>query len=122
MAFDEKLAARVRTALEGVDAVSERKMFGGLCFLVRGHMACGITGEKQGGEFMVRIGPDAYEAALKRKHAKPMTFTGRPMKSMVYVSAPGYRTAKQLAGWVAMGVEHAQGLPPKKPKANKKRV
>lgn len=122
MAFDEKLATRVRAALDGVPAVSERKMFGGLCFLVRGHMACGITGEAQGGELMVRVGPDAYEAALGRKHAKEMTFTGRAMKGMVYVSAPGYRTAKQLSGWVAMGVEHAQSLPPKKPKAKKKRV
>lgn len=122
MAFDEELASRVRDALDGVDAVSERRMFGGLCFLVRGHMACGITGEKQGGNLMVRVGKDGYEAALAREHASEMTFTGRPMKSMIYVDPAGTRTKKQLAGWVAMGVEHAQSLPPKKPKAKKKRV
>lgn len=114
MAFDEKLAARVRDALEGVPGVEERKMFGGLCFLIRGHMACGITGEAQGGDLMVRVGKDAYEAALARKHAKEMTFTGRAMKGMVYVDPAGFRTKKQLSGWVAMGVEHAKSLPPKK--------
>jgi len=120
VAYDEKLAARVRDALVGVAAVEEKKMFGGLCFLVRGHMACGITGEAQGGELMVRVGKDASEAALAREHAKEMTFTGRSLKGMVYVDPAGVRTAAQLSGWVAMGVEHAESLPPKKPKAKKR--
>ncbi len=119
MAYDEALAARVRTALEGVDAVEERKMFGGLCFLVRGHMACGITGEAQGGKLMVRVGEEAFEAALARPHASVMDFTGRPLKGMVYVERPGIRTAKQLAGWVAMGVSHAESRPPKKPRVKR---
>ncbi|MEQ8456125.1 MAG: TfoX/Sxy family protein [Sandaracinaceae bacterium] len=121
MAHDEQLAARVRRALAGIDAVEERKMFGGLCFMVRGHMACGITGAAQGGELMVRVGKDAYEAALAREHAKEMTFTGRSMRGMIYVDPAGFRSDGQLSGWVAMGVEHAQSLPPKKPRAKKKR-
>lgn len=121
MAYDEKLAARVRRALDGVEAVEERKMFGGLCFLVRGHMACGIMGAAQGGALLVRVGKDGQRAALAREHAEEMTFTGRPMRSMVQVDPAGLRTDGQLSGWVAMGVEHARSLPPKKPKAEKKR-
>ena len=117
MAFDEELAERVRDTFAGRDDLSERKMFGGLAFMVRGHMACGIAN----GELMVRVGKDAYEAALARKHAKEMTFTGRAMKGMIYVDPAGFRTKKQLAGWVAMGVDNAQSLPPKKPKPKKER-
>jgi len=116
MAYDEKFADQIRAALGPVEGLDERKMFGGLCFTVHGHMACGIAK----GELMVRVGKDAYEAALARKHAKEMTFTGRSIKTMVYVEPAGFRTKKQLAGWVAMGVEHAQSLPPKKPKASRK--
>ena len=118
MAYDEKLADRLRGTLEGVASVEEKKMFGGLCFMVRGHMACGIAK----GELMVRVGKDAYEKALTKKHAKEMTFTGKAIKSMIYVDPAGFRTKKQLSGWVAMGVSHAESLPPKKPKPKKKRA
>jgi len=117
MAYDEELADRMRAVLEGTPTLEEKKMFGGLAFMVRGHMACGIAN----GELMVRVGKDAYEAALARKHAKEMTFTGRAMKGMIYVDPAGFRTKKQLAGWVAMGVDNAQSLPPKKPKPKKER-
>jgi TfoX/Sxy family transcriptional regulator of competence genes len=108
MAYDEKLAERVRVALEGRRGVSEKKMFGGLCFLVRGNMACGIVGD----ELMVRVGPDAYEDALARKHAREMDFTGRALKGMVYVAKPGLRSTA-LRGWVDRGFDFAHSLPAK---------
>jgi len=109
MAFDEKLAVRVRGVLKGRRGVSERKMFGGLSFLVRGNMACGIVGD----ELMVRVGPDAHEKALSRTHAREMDFTGRALKGMVYVARPGLRSATALRSWVELGVDHARALPAK---------
>ena len=78
MAYDEKLADRVRDILEGDPGVSERKMFGGLAFMVDGHMACGIAGD----DLMLRLGAEGAEAALQKPHVRPMDFTGRPMKGM----------------------------------------
>lgn len=115
MAYDETLAARVRAALAAQPggAAEEKKMFGGLCFLVGGHMACGIVKD----ELMVRVGPEAYADALARPHAREMDFTGRPLKGMVYVAAPGLHSDADLAAWVAQGAAHARAQPPKKPKA-----
>jgi TfoX/Sxy family transcriptional regulator of competence genes len=79
MAFDEKLGERIRKALGNRKGVGERKMFGGLCFTVNGHMVAGVVGDR----LMLRVGPDQHEAALKLKHAQPMDFTGKPMKGMV---------------------------------------
>ena len=79
MAYAEELADRVRKALAGIDGISERRMFGGLAFMVAGNMCCGIVGE----ELMVRVGPEAYARALSRPHARAMDFTGRPLKGMV---------------------------------------
>ena len=109
MAYDEKLAERVREVLRRRRGISEKKMFGGLAFLVKGHMACGVLGD----DLMVRVGPDGYEAALRRDGARPMDFTGRPMKGMVYVGARGYRRAPSLRAWVEQGVSYARSLPPK---------
>ncbi len=109
MAFDEKLGARIRDLLAGHPDVAERKMFGGLCFLVRGRMCCGIVGS----DLMVRVGPDDHERALARPHARPMDFTGRPMKGMVYVSPAGLRTASALGAWVERGIRCALAMPPK---------
>lgn len=117
MAYDEKLAARMRDVLTGTEGLEEKHMFGGLAFMVGGHMACGIAK----GELMIRVGPEAYDAAIARPHAKEMVFTGKPMKGMIYVEPEGFRTKKQLAGWIAMGVEHVRALPPKKPRAPKKK-
>jgi len=115
MAFDERLAARIREVLAERPSVVEKKMFGGLTFMVAGHMACGVVGA----DLMVRVGPDAHEAALQRKHARAMDFTGRSLKGMVYVGADGLKSKKALAGWVGKGVDFAQALPPKKPKKKK---
>ena len=109
MVYDEKLAERVRVALAERGDVSERKMFGGLCFLVGGNMACGIVKD----ELMVRVGSEGYDAALAAKHARPMDFTGRPMKGMIYVGADGLKTKAGLQKWVGKGAAFAGGLPPK---------
>ena len=109
MAYDEKLAERVREILKRRRGVSEKKMFGGLAFLVNGHMACGV----QGDDLMVRVGPDAYDSALKKAGARPMDFTGRPLKGMVYVSPRGHRRKPSLAAWVEQSLSYARSLPPK---------
>ena len=107
MAYDEKLAERIRTALRRRRGISEKKMFGGVAFLANGNMTCGVVGD----ELMVRVGPDAYAEALSRKHAREMDFTGRPMRGMVYVAKPGTRTARQLESWVERGLAFAKTLP-----------
>ncbi len=108
MAYDEDLAERVRAVIDA--RFDERKMFGGLAFMVGGNMACGIVGD----ELMVRVGTDEYDAALARPHAREMDFTGRSMKGMVYVGAEGLRDKRSLAAWVKRGVEYASSLPAKK--------
>lgn len=109
MAYDEKLAERVRTVLADRADLDERRMFGGLAFMLGGHMACGVLGD----ELMIRLGPDGAERALRAKHTRPMDFTGRPMKGMVYVSADGLRTRRQLERWVGAATEFVATLPPK---------
>lgn len=109
MAFSEKLAERIRQQLNDEPGVVEKKMFGGLAFLVNGNMSCGVVGE----DLMVRVGAEAYEAALAEPDAREMDFTGRPMKGMIYVSADGIRTARRLAFWVQMGLKFARSLPAK---------
>lgn len=107
MSYDERLAERVREVLGPRKRVVEKRMFGGLAFMVRGHMACGIVKD----ELMVRVGPEAHAAALARAGARPMDFTGRPMKGMVYVGASGIRTRAQLERWVALATAYAESLP-----------
>ena len=109
MAYDEALADRIREVLAPVADVSERTMFGGLAFLIAGNMACGIVGQ----DLMLRLGEERADAALDEPHVRPMDFTGRPMKSMVYVAAAGIATRDSLEIWVGRGVGFAAGLPPK---------
>lgn len=115
MAFDEELAERIRASLGGVKGVVEIKMFGGLCWTVRGNMAVGIAKD----ELMVRMSPEDGESALKRKHTRPMDFTGKPMRGFLFVAPEGSRTTKMLQSWVDQGVAFASSLPAKKPKARK---
>lgn len=112
MAYNEKLAERVRSALDEYAEISERKMFGGIAFMRGAHMCVGIVGD----DLMVRVGPDYFAAALARPNVRPMDFTGRPMKGYVFVEPKGYRTAKLLGDWVQRGALFAATLPPKKPK------
>jgi TfoX/Sxy family transcriptional regulator of competence genes len=99
VAYDEKLATRIRAIVGRRSGVSEKQMFGGLAFLVGGNMFCGVVGS----ELMVRVGPDAYEATLARPHARQMDFTGRTMKGLVYVSPEGIASADGLRAWVDQG-------------------
>jgi TfoX/Sxy family transcriptional regulator of competence genes len=109
MAYDEGLADRIRDALAARDDVTERKMFGGLAFMVAGNMCCGVIGS----EAMLRLGEDGADAALDEPHTRPMDFTGRPMKAMVYVGRAGLEDGAALNGWVQRAVAFAESLPPK---------
>jgi TfoX/Sxy family transcriptional regulator of competence genes len=111
MAYDEGLAERIRALLEDRGTVSERRMFGGLAFLVRGHMTVGIVKD----ELMVRVGPESYAQALTEPHTRAMDFTGRPMKGLVFVSPEGLESDAALERWVERGLAHAATLPAKEP-------
>ena len=109
MAFDETLAARVRASLVGHSAIDERRMFGGLAFMLSGNMCCCVT--EHG--LMVRVGPDAYEDALGQPHAGVMDHTGRPMRGWVLVQIAGLASDATLNRWVTQGAEFAASLPAK---------
>jgi len=109
LAYDEQLAERIRTILASVDAVSERRMFGGIAFMVGGNMACGVIGD----ELMVRVGADGHDDARREPHVRVMDFTNRPSRGMVYVGVPAITSDADLERWVSRGVSFAQSLPPK---------
>ncbi len=109
MAYDEKLAQRIGAVVSERDDVTSKKMFGGIAFMLNGNMCCGIVGD----DLMVRVGPDAFEDALSRPGARPMDFTGRPMKGMVYVDADAVSSREQLESWVRQGLDYAGSLPAK---------
>jgi hypothetical protein len=98
MPYDETLAERIRRVLSGPEVV-ERRMFGGLAFLVDGRMCCGVVGQ----DLMARVGADAHEEALRKAHVRPMDFTGKPLKGFVYVGGDGVRTEAALRQWISMG-------------------
>lgn len=108
MAYDEELAERVREELQADPGFSERKMFGGLCFMLHGNMCAGVVGER----LMLRLGEQASQAALRQAHVSPMDFTGKPMRGMVYVDHDGLRGA-DLVRWVDQAATFARNLPPK---------
>ncbi|MSP60403.1 MAG: TfoX family protein [Myxococcales bacterium] len=116
MAYDQKLAARVRVVVAGREEVTEKEMFGGLAFLRGGKMFVGIMKE----ELMVRVGPDRHDEALARPHVRPMDFNGRPMKGYVFVPAGGFRTGPSLAAWVDWAHDFVKTLPAKKPASGKR--
>ena len=109
MAFDPELADRVRKALARRRGVTERKMFGGLAFMLNGHMCCGVLDKR----LVFRLGEAGAAEALKRPHTRLMDFTGKPMKTMVYVEPAGLKTDKSLRDWVDRAVTFAKSLPPK---------
>jgi len=112
MAYDEGLAERIRGLLEDSGKASERRMFGGLAFMIHGHMTLGIVKD----ELMVRVGPDTYPHSLREPHARAMDFTGRPMKGFVFVSPEGLESDADLQRWVERGVRYAASLPTKEPR------
>jgi TfoX/Sxy family transcriptional regulator of competence genes len=110
MAYDEDLANRLRELLADEDAITERKMFGGLAFLLHGNMS--VSASRNGG-LLARIDPGETEAALSRPHVSLMEMGGRTMDGWITVAPEGVRTKRQLAPWVKRGVGYARSLPPK---------
>ncbi|MCF8244942.1 MAG: TfoX/Sxy family protein [Saprospiraceae bacterium] len=115
MAYCEDLAKRISFALNYRTDVVEKKMFGGLAYMINGKMSVGIIKD----ELMVRVIPAQYEAALQLPFAKEMDFTGRVMKGFVQVEKPGFETEEQLQEWLETGIEFAQKAEIKKPKRKK---
>jgi hypothetical protein len=109
VAYDEGLAQRIRKVLAGEVGLTEKKMFGGVGFMVRGNMACGV----HGANLIVRGGPARYQEALAQPHARVFDMTGRPMVGWVEVAPPGVASAAELRGWVSLGVAYAKTLPAK---------
>ena len=108
MAYDERLAERVRAIFVGRSGVSERKMFGGLAFLLDGKMCVGVLND----ELVVRSGGERFAEALKSAHARPMDFTGRAMTGMVYVSSAGVNRGPALRHWTEMAIDAANAATP----------
>ena len=116
MAYDEKLANRVRQALAGRSQVTEKVMFGGLAFMACGHMCCGLVGTK----LMVRVRPDDHDTLLREPNVDPMDFTGKPMRGFLYVNPPGTATYSGLRMWLARALEFAETRPPKAVRSGRK--
>lgn len=112
MAIDEAFVERIRASFAGRPDVEEKRMFGGLAFMVDGHMCCGPLGP----DLMVRVGPEAYEDALALPGARVMDFTGRPMKGFITVGADAIASDAALRAWIDRGLAFVESLPPKKKK------
>jgi TfoX/Sxy family transcriptional regulator of competence genes len=110
MAYDEELANRVRELIAAEDGVVEKRMFGGLAFLIGGNMSVSVSGQ---GGLLLRVDPEETEALLGRPHAEPFVMRGRAMDGWLRVAPEGVGTKRQLAGWVERGVAYARSLPPK---------
>ncbi|MCG8636578.1 MAG: TfoX/Sxy family protein [Desulfobacterales bacterium] len=109
MAYSETLANRVRNLVRDRREIVEKKMFGGICVLIHGNMACGILNE----DLIVRVGPENYRACLDMEHTRVFDTTGRVMKGWVMVGAEGYASDGALSMWVEKGISFALTLPPK---------
>ncbi|HEY7966620.1 MAG TPA: TfoX/Sxy family protein [Solirubrobacteraceae bacterium] len=110
MAYDEDLANRLREVLAGEDAITEKKMFGGLAFLLHGHMTVSASGK---GGMLTRIDPAQTDAALKRPHASLMSMGGRTMEGWIRVAPEGIATKRELTAWVRRSVAYVKTLSPK---------
>ena len=110
MAYDEAVAGRIREALAGTPNVVEKKMFGGVGFLIRGNMAVGVHRES----LLVRVDPAQNDEFLSWPHTRPFDMTGRPMQGWLLVDAAGWQHDDTLAEWIREGVEYALTLPAKK--------
>ena len=109
MAYDEGLAERLREIFADRYDVAEKRMFGGIAFMLHGHMCCGIVNDT----LIARAGPDNYANALQRPHAREMDFTGKAMKGFVYVDPAGFESDADLQNWVALCESFVNSLPPK---------
>ncbi len=109
MAYNEPLAQRIRSLLARRQGMDERKMFGGVAFLLNGNMCCGVHKD----DLIVRVAPEDYDAAVKRPHARVFDLTGKPMKGFILVSSKAYRSDETLKDWVTAGTKCARALPAK---------
>jgi TfoX/Sxy family transcriptional regulator of competence genes len=111
MAYDEGLAERIREIVRSHAGITERKMFGGLAFMARGHMFVGVLDST----LMARVGAEGYAGALARPHVRKMDFTGKPLTGYVYVAPEGFESDEALAYWVKICLAFVASLPPKRP-------
>jgi hypothetical protein len=109
MVYNEVLADRIRKLLKEQKGLGEKEMFGGVTFMLHRKMCCGVVGN----ELVVRVGPGRYQEALNQPHARPMDFTGRPLKGFVFVGLGGYKTDNDLAKWVNQATKFVSSLPVK---------
>lgn len=109
MAYEEGVADRVRREFLKIDGVTEKKMFGGIAFMVHGNMCCGVIDDR----LMVRVGPEAYKASLTKPNVHEMDFTGRPLKGFLYVEPAGFKSVKDLRYWINNAVKYVITLPRK---------
>lgn len=109
MAYDTTLAKRVGELLRHRKRVTQKEMFGGACFLVNGNMSCGVIRDR----LVVRVGPVQYEQLLRKRHVKPMDFTGKPLHGLIYVMPDGLKRRESLRVWLEWGLRYAGSLPAK---------
>lgn len=109
MAYSEELAERIREVIDGRPGLVERKMFGGIAWMVNGNMACGVLGE----DLIVRLDRDEADTVQAEEHVGPMEFTGRPMRGFVVIEAPAIADPAELGNWVDAGADFAESLPAK---------
>lgn len=109
MAYDEGTAQRLRDLLVDRDDVVEKKMFGGIAYMVRGNMCIGVNKET----LMVRVGKEKHDEAVSQPHARPMDFTGKPMQGFIFVEPAGYESDEDLENWLERGLEYVLTLPAK---------
>ena len=109
MAHDERVADRVRKALKGRKGFEEKKMFGGVAFMLNGHMCCGV----QGKDLVLRLGDQGVSRTMAKPHVRPMDFTGKPLKSMVYIAPEGFAKDAELKSWLHEAITFVRKLPPK---------
>jgi hypothetical protein len=109
MAYDEGLAQRIRELISGQPGYEEKKMFGGIGFLLRGNMACGVIRD----DLIIRVGVDNYKDSLLKPHVELFDLTGRAMTGWIIVKEPGYRADEDLEMWTDQGVAYALNLPAK---------
>jgi TfoX N-terminal domain len=109
MAYDEGLAQRIREIVGELPGLAEKKMFGGIAFMLHGNLACGVLKD----ELIVRVGPERYNKAITRPHTRPFDFSGRPMKGWLMMAVDGYESDRDLKRWVQQGVDFALSLPAK---------
>ncbi len=109
MAYDEGVAQRLREVMQEIPGVEEKKMFGGIAFMVNGNMCSGVVKDT----LMLRVGAEQYHDLLERPYARKMDFTGKPMTGLIYVDPPGFESDEDLADWIGIALAYVKNLPEK---------